>query len=152
MTSCHCLLSPPYHDAQHDPLAACFRLTKCWIYESLNEYFREGGFTSCCGDLKCFCVAFVHTRWHWIFMISLNLQRAMQTLMNITEFCTSNMPLFTATAGTVLGASGRVSSALNCCRVHIPSQTYKLTFLQHIWTMLPFIWLHVCPPDESFSF
>ncbi len=78
--------SPPYHNAQRDPLAACFPLTKCWIYESLNEYFKEGGFTSCCGDLKCFCLAFVQTRWHWIFMICLNLQRAMQTLQETTLY------------------------------------------------------------------
>lgn len=73
------LPSAPYHNAQHDPLAGCFRLTKCWIYESLNEYIKEGGFTSCCGDLKCFCLAFAQTRWHWIFMICLNLQRVGQT-------------------------------------------------------------------------
>ena len=49
-----CLHPPPNHNAQRDPLAACLPRPKCWIYESLNEYLREGGFTSCCGGFKCF--------------------------------------------------------------------------------------------------
>lgn len=79
-------LEPP-HNAQRDTLAAWYRLTKCWIYESINEYFEEGGFTSCCGDWKCFCLAFVQTRWHWIFMICPKLQR-------VVQLCTKHNNIF----------------------------------------------------------
>ena len=42
--------------AQRDPLAALLLTqTKCRLYESENEYFRDGTLISCCSDFKVFC-------------------------------------------------------------------------------------------------